>query len=166
MTDFDLGRRFDGAVCPISTLAHLSPDGLARHLECMAGALHERARYLVQLALLDEGASVDDQPSDEWEMERGDTRLRIRWSTDWIDVPGRRQQQRSRIEILSGERAGEVVEEVHAVTAWTPRTWAAAVAASPFELTATYDGDESGRPAIESGRGGQLLWHELTRAGG
>ena len=163
MTDFDLGRRFEGAVCPISTLAHLAPDDLARHLQCMAGHLHEGARYLVQLELLDEASTAEDQPPDEWEMERGGTRLRIRWSTDWIDVPARRQQQRSRIEILSGPRAGEVVEEVHPVTVWTPGAWAAAVASSPFVQTATYDGDAPGRPPIESGRAGHLLWHELTR---
>jgi SAM-dependent methyltransferase len=162
MTSFDLGRRFDGAVCPISTLAHLAPDDLARHLDHVASHLHVGARYLVQLALLGEGSTVDDQPPDEWDMERGEMRLRIRWSTDWIDVPARRQQQRSRIEILSGERAGEVVEEVHPVTVWTPGTWAAAVASSPFVPTGTYDGDDPGRPAIESGRAGQLLWHELT----
>jgi len=32
MTHFDLGRTFDGAVCPINTLLHLSPAELGRHL--------------------------------------------------------------------------------------------------------------------------------------
>jgi SAM-dependent methyltransferase len=162
MTDFDLGRRFDGAVCPIGTLALLSPGELARHLDRMAVHLHGGARYLIQLDLLDEASTVEDQPPYEWEMERGDTRIGVRWSTDWIDVPARRQQQRSRIEILSGPRAGQVVEEVHPMTAWTPGTWAAAIAASPFRQTGTYDGDEPGRPAVEAGRPGLLLWHELT----
>lgn len=31
MTDFDLGRTLDGAVCPINTLLHLTPEPLARH---------------------------------------------------------------------------------------------------------------------------------------
>ena len=44
MTDFDLGRTFDGAVCPINTLAHLSPGELARHLERMGRNLGPGAR--------------------------------------------------------------------------------------------------------------------------
>ena len=36
MTDFDLGRTFGAAVCPINTLGHLDEDGLARHLVCVA----------------------------------------------------------------------------------------------------------------------------------
>src|SRR5262249_29922507 len=109
-----------------------------------------------------EASTPVDQPPDEWEMERGDVRIRIRWSTDWIDVPARRQQQRSRIEILSGDRAGEVVEEAHPVTLWTPATWAAAIETSPFEQTAAYDGDAPGWPMVDQGRPRRLLWHELT----
>lgn len=49
------------------------------------------------------------------------------------------------------------------MTAWTPEAWAAAIAASPFIPTATYDGDDAARPRIETGVAGRLLWHELTR---
>jgi SAM-dependent methyltransferase len=163
MTSFDLGRHFDAAICPIGTLAHLAPDDLSRHLDRMAVHLRREAKYLVQLDLLGEASTPEDQPPDEWEMERGDRRVRIRWSTDWIDVPARRQQQRSRIEIQSGDRAGEVVEEAHVVTVWTPATWGAAIETSPFEQTAAYDGDAPGRPMVDQGRPRRLLWHELTR---
>lgn len=161
MTGFDLvGRQFDGAVCPINTLAHLLPGDLSRHLGCMGRHLREGARYLVQLDLLDDSSAIDDE---QWEMTDGETTLRVTWSTEEIDLGARCHRQRSRIEILSGARAGEVVEEIHSMTAWTPEAWAAAIAASPFISTATYDGDDAARPRIETGVAGRLLWHELTR---
>jgi SAM-dependent methyltransferase len=157
MTDFDLDRVFDGAVCPINTLGHLPPADLARHLEQMGRHLRPGACYLVQLQLGREARRS------EWEAERGGTRLRVTWATDWVDAAAGRQQQRSRIEVLSGERAGEVVEEVHPMTLWMPRAWAAAVARSPFEAKAVFDGAQEGYPRVEPGATGALLWHELTR---
>jgi SAM-dependent methyltransferase len=149
MTDFDLGRTFDGAVCPIGTLAHLSPAGLARHLERMARHLRPGARYLVQLQIGGEAYSS------RWETDE----VRVAWTTEHIDLAAGRQRQRSRIET----RAGEVVEEVHDMTLWTAAAWATAVAASPFVETALYDGAQDGYPVVPPGAEGPMLWHELTR---
>ena len=149
MTDFDLGRTFDGAVCPINTLGHLSPADLARHLERMGRHLRPGSRYLVQLQLGGEAHSS------EWERDG----VRVTWTTEHVDPAAGRQRQRSRIET----RAGEVVEELHELTLWTPAAWAAAVAASPFDETALYDGAQDGYPAVEAGSEGPMLWHELTR---
>jgi SAM-dependent methyltransferase len=149
MTDFDLGRAFDGAVCPINTLAHLTPAELAWHLERMGRHLPPGARYLVQLQLGGEAHSS------EWETEG----VRVTWATEHVDPAAGRQRHRSRIETP----AGEVVEEVHELTLWTPAAWAAAVAASPFAETALYDGAQDGYPAVEPGSEGPMLWHELTR---
>lgn len=151
MTDFDLGRTFDGAVCPINTLAHLSPAELGRHLERMGRHLRPGARYLVQLQLGGEAHSS------EWETNG----LRIVWATELVDRAAGRQQHRSRIELASGE----VVEELHELTLWTPETWAAALAASPFTQTAVFDGAEEGYPVVRPGSEGRMLWNELTRAG-
>ena len=151
MTDFDLGRTFDGAVCPINTLGHLSPADLGRHLERMGRHLRPGARYLVQLQL---GAELR---ASRWEANG----LRVTWTTERADVEAGRQYQRSRIET----QAGEVVEELHVLTLWTPEAWAAAVAGSPFALTAVFDGGRDGRPPVEPGTEGPLLWHELTRSG-
>jgi SAM-dependent methyltransferase len=151
MTDFDLGRTFDGAVCPINTLAHLSPEELARHLERMGRHLRPGARYLVQLQL------GGEMHTSGWEKNG----LRVEWATEHVDLAAGRQRQRSRIELASGE----VVEEVHELTLWTPGAWAAAVADSPFAQTATYDGAEEGYPAVRPGSEGRMLWNELTRAG-
>jgi SAM-dependent methyltransferase len=149
MTDFDLGRTFDGALCPINTLAHLSPGELARHLERMGRHLEPGARYLVQLQLGGEAHSS------EWETNG----VRVTWATEHVDLAAGRQQHRSRIELASGE----VVEELHELTLWTPEAWAAAVGASPFTATALFDGAQEGYPAVEPGSEGPMLWHELTR---
>jgi SAM-dependent methyltransferase len=162
IADFDLGRVLDGAVCPINTLAHLSPAELVRHLECMGRHLRPGGRYLVQLALRSESTSSPERPS-RWETERGGTRLRVTWQTVEIDLEEAVERQLSRIEVLDGDRAGEVVEEEHRVTAWSPHSWTAAVAASPFRYSAAYDGDAEGRPGVEPGTAGRLIWHELTR---
>ncbi len=159
IADFDLGRRFDAAICPINTLGHLTRDDLPRHLGCMAAHLLPGARYLVQLDLRD-----PDEPPPEarpWEVERAGVRARVEWSPGPID--GGVERQRSRIEVLTGERSGEVVEEEHPMTVWTPAAWAAAIAVSPFEYAAVYDGDRPERPRVEPGGGGHLLWHELVR---
>jgi len=149
MTAFDLGRTFDGAVCPINTLAHLTPAELAGHLERMGRHLRPGARYLVQLQLGGEAHSS------EWEANG----VRVAWTTEHVDLAAGRQRHRSRIET----RAGEVVEELHELTLWTPAAWAVAVAASPFAETALYDGAQDGYPAVEPGSEGPMLWHELTR---
>ena len=163
MTHFDLGRTFDGAVCPINTLLHLSPAQLGRHLHRMSEHLERRARYLVQVGLVE----TDQEPfaGSHWEESRGETTLKIDWVDEELDVVRGISRQRSRIEVLSGPRAGEVVEEVHDMTAWTPATWAEAIDASPFELVATYDGGTKGVwPRVDATATGGLLWHELQVA--
>jgi SAM-dependent methyltransferase len=160
ITDFHLGRTFEGAVCPINTLLHLSPDGLARHLDCMAR--HTR-RYLVQVGLVDR-SSYDPFAGSHWEAERGETKLKIDWQDEELDFERGLSRQRSRIEVLAGPRAGEVLEEIHDMTAWTPESWRAAIEASPFEEAATYDGGIAKDRWPEVGRDatGGLLWHELV----
>jgi hypothetical protein len=51
----------------------------------------------------------------------------------------------------------------HEMSFWTSETWGAAVAASPFEWTAVYDGASPGRPHLDFAASGGLLWHELVR---
>jgi SAM-dependent methyltransferase len=163
MTNFDLGAVFDGAVCPINTLLHLSSAELHRHLHHMARQLEPRARYLVQVGLVEAGQ--EPYAGSHWEASRGETSLRVDWVDEELDVVQGISRQRSRIEVLSGPRAGEVVEEVHEMTAWTPATWAEAIAASPFEQVATYDGGTKGQwPQVDAAAVGGLLWHELVVA--
>lgn len=149
MRNFDLGRRFDGAVSVVSTVGILGPDGLASHLESMARHLEPGARYLVQQGVF---AAEGERWRSEWEAERGDTKLHIVWEA--ID----RDRSRSRVEIVAGPRAGEVVEEEHVATFWTLEAWRQAIAASPFTEVACYDEEAE----VDLERGGDLLWHELV----
>jgi SAM-dependent methyltransferase len=162
MTDFDLGRTFGGAVSPINTLLHLTPSQLSLHLDCMERHLEPAARYLVQVGLVDP-EQQEPFAGSHWEASRGETRLQIDWVDEELDVAGGRSRQRSRIEVMSGPRAGEVIEEVHDMTAWTPDAWHAAVAASAFVQVATYDGNRKDRPPVGFDAAGGLLWHELQR---
>jgi SAM-dependent methyltransferase len=149
MTDFDLGRRFDGAVSVVSTVGIIGSDGLASHLESMARHLEPGARYLAQQGVFGAGAELWRS---EWEAERGATKLHVVWEA--ID----RERSRSRVEIVAGPRAGEVVEDEHVSTFWTVEAWREAIAASPFTEVATYDDQNK----VDLAQGGDLLWHELV----
>jgi SAM-dependent methyltransferase len=163
MTEFELGRTFDGAVSPINTLLHLTPAQLRRHLEVMVRHLQPGARYLVQVGLVDP-EQREPFASSHWEASRGETHMRIDWVDEELDVAGGRSRQRSRIHVLRGPRAGEVIEEVHDMTAWTPPTWRSAINTSPFTEIATYDGAHKDLwPRVEPTATGGLLWHELQR---
>jgi SAM-dependent methyltransferase len=161
MIEFDLGRAFDGAVSPINTLLHLTPEELQRHLEAMARHLKPGARYLVQVDLLAPGQHEPFAGS-HWEATRGDTRLQIDWVEEELDMAAGRSVQRSRIEVLDGPRAGEIIEEIHEMRAWTPARWQSAISTSAFTEVATYDGvHEDHWPLVASTATGGLLWHEL-----
>ena len=162
MTAFDLRRTFDGAVCPINTLAHLTPDGLGRHLERMARHLVPGGRYLAQVGLMDR-ESWDPTASHLAEATRGETKLRWEWADVEMDFERGTSRQRSRIWVLEGPRAGDVVEDIHEMTLWMPETWARAISASPFQQAATYDAGKKGEwPQVGSDATGGLLWHELV----
>ena len=154
ITDFSLGRSFDGAVCPINTLLHLSPTDLTRHLEAMAAHLRPGARYLIQLALYGPHPQLR---ASRWEISRGDTKLEITWATEHVEPP--RLRQRSVIDVTAGSRAGEVFDETHELTAWTPDEWSAAIERSRFRCTTVYGGDHK---RVPQGSTGPMLWHELT----
>jgi SAM-dependent methyltransferase len=159
MTDFDLGRAFDGAICPVNTLMHLSRAGLAAHLEAMARALVPGARYLVQLGMRGDG----DAPPSIWEADRDGTQLRVTWVPERRDEERGVELHRSRVEIVTGPRAGEVHEELHEMTVWSHRQWSEAVAAAGFEWSGMFDGMEPGCPRVGFDATGGLLWHELVR---
>jgi SAM-dependent methyltransferase len=160
MTDFDLDRRYDGAVCAISTLGLLGGDGLAPHLEAMARHLRPGARYLVQQGLAGE---VEDLWRSEWDAERDGVKLHVLFEALGRNADLAQEESRSKVRVLSGPRAGEVVEDRHTTAYWTPETWSEAIEASPLAQVACYDGALPARPAVELTSGG-YLWHELVAA--
>ena len=89
--------------------------------------------------------------------------MRAQWSVESRDANTGVELHHSLFEVLEGPRAGEVHTQVHEMSFWTTKTWGAAVAASPFEWTAVYDGTSPGRPRLEFTATGGLLWHELVR---
>jgi hypothetical protein len=78
----------------------------------------------------------------------------VEWMVEDINLGVGVETQRSRIEIQKGPGAGRVMTEVHRMAAWTPQRWAAAVARSPFNYAAVYDGDDDSRPRCPSVRRG------------
>jgi SAM-dependent methyltransferase len=159
MTDFDLGRTFGGAVCPVNTLRHLARASLVPHLEAMRRALEPGARYLVQLGIPGEG----EPQASLWEAERDGVQLRVTWTPEGRDPEHGVETHRSRVEILTGPRGGEVHEDVHVMTRWRHEEWREAVESAGLEWAAVHDGVEAGRPRVGFDATGGLLWHELVR---
>jgi SAM-dependent methyltransferase len=159
MAAFELGRSFDGAICAISTVAVLTSADCARHLACTARHLNPGGRYLVQLAIRDPEHPEGALHLSLWERAG----VRVTWSTEALDLVRGEERQGSKIEVLEGPSAGEVVEEVHVVTAWTPASWSKAVEASPFALEAVYDAALAERPRVKRDASGRLLWHVLVQ---
>jgi hypothetical protein len=164
MTKFDLGRFFYGAICPINTLAILTPDELVKHSHCMSHHLHSNARYLVQVAIREHNQS-DEKHSNgiQWEAERDDTRLRTKVLIAKTDYQNLRELHRFTITVENGPMAGQVLDEEHWMTMWTPESWHKVIDESLFRQTAQYDGDHSRRPSVPIGTPGNLMWHELIR---
>ncbi len=165
IVSFRLDRRFGGAVCPIDSLACLrDPADVARHLAAVAAHLDAPAKYLIQLELRDPADPWSGVAGSEWDATRGDVTLQVEWTVEEIDLSRGQEVQRSRIEIRSGPRRGEVFDEIHCMAAWTPERWTAVVAESPFTYAAIFDGDRDERRPLPVGSAGRLLWHELELA--
>jgi SAM-dependent methyltransferase len=167
IADFELGRRFDAAICPVSSLGYL-PDfaSVARHLGAMARHLEPGARYLVQLELnaLDGYRPTPVSEHSCWQRETSRGALRTSWfGRDW-DAARRIETQVSRFEFTSGPEAGSTVEEPHEMRIWCFEEWARLLEAAPFTWLASYDGSRAERPPLEiapSLERHTLLWHEL-----
>jgi hypothetical protein len=165
MTNFDLKRVFDGAICPINTLAILTPRQLAQHLDCMGRHLRTDARYFVQVAIRKSGKLNEDDGNKgfEWSARRGDISLRIRVKVDHVDYENMKELHSFQIIVDEGARAGEIIEEKHWMTRWISESWAEAINASQFIQHGQYDGDDLNFSLVKIGSPGNLMWHELLR---
>lgn len=163
-----MGGPFDGAVMPLGTFGYLPTDEDALcHLEGMSRQLRSGARYLVQFEVHTLAAYTPRAPGPtcQWDTPtpRGTLRCTVS-GRDW-DPQTRMATEISRYEILDGPEAGFVHEDEHHMRVWDWASWEAAIHASPFRQTASYDGNSRAREALPLGSDLEdraLLWHELT----
>ncbi len=169
MTQFDLGTRFDGALCPINSFGYLlSWDEALSHLNAVARHLRPGGKYLLQVDLLDTSVSVEYGRDDSttWEAEVDGVRVRCTWAALSFDAGTRCQTERSRFEVLDGPGAGRVVEEDHLQRKWNWPEWQALIAAAPLQQVAAYDAGAPARwqplPLNDEVEDSHLTWHELV----
>ena len=165
--DFDLGRTFDAAFCPVNSFGYLhTEDDLVRHLACVARHLRPGSRYLVQLGLRDVEnfrPLVVDTTS-QWDEDTPNGRLRTTWKSGAFDRASLIEKQISHFDWLTGPNAGQSAEFEHSIRVWSWSAWSRAIARSPLREVAAWDGDVAGRPALPVGpaiEGRLLAWHEL-----
>lgn len=169
--DFDLGRVFDGALCPVNSFAYLpDPAAAMRHLLVMARHLEPGGRYFVQLDLRAPETLRLNHPEEQgkWEVDHADGRIAATWYVRDYDPVTRMETQVSRFEFLTGERAGECIEDEHRMRLWDWAEWSGLVGDSPFVEAAAFDGNRSDRPPLPVGpalEGRPLAWHELVLEG-
>jgi SAM-dependent methyltransferase len=165
---FDLGRRFDAALCPVNSFGYLATDDdLARHLDTVARHLEPGGRYLVQLGLrdLDDLRPLAVDTTSRWDVDTPHGRLRTTWMSGGFDRATLLETQVSRFDWLTGPRAGSAAEFSHSIRVRDWDSWSRAVRASPFRENAAWDGDRADRPSLAIGpelEGHLLAWHELA----
>lgn len=162
MSDFDLGRTFDGAICPINSFCHLKTRAQAlAHLACVARHLDAGRVYLVQIDLKNDRSGGGNV----WEGERDGIRVRTSWAPGNYDSESGLETQVTRFEVLSGLRKGTVEEYATVMRVWSWDEWKALIDESPFHQRAAHDGNKADRPALPVGPGlnqAPLVWHELA----
>jgi SAM-dependent methyltransferase len=167
--DFDFGRAFDGAICPINSFGYL-PDkaSAARHLACVSRHLRPGGHYLVQLDLRSRHSPPQGEPADQgrWEVEAPSGRIAVAWFIRDYDPATRMETHVARFDLLTGPRAGERIEEEHKMRRWDHKEWSALVAASGFDQEEAFDGNLAERPRLSLGpelEERPLVWHQLRK---
>ena len=166
--DFDLGRTFDAAICPVNSVGHLhTHDDLVRHLACVARHLRRGGTYFVQLGLRDVAGyrPLAVGTASQWDVATPHGRLRTTWGSGAFDAASRVETQVARFAWLDGPRAGTESVFEHRMRLWDWDAWSRALAATPFRETAAWDGDFADRPPLAVGlslEGRLLAWHALT----
>lgn len=169
MARFDLERRFDAVICPVSSIAYLTTNGAAAaHLDSVARHLDAGSRYFVQLGLrnLHPFTPMEPGPNTQWEMDNPRGRVRCSWFGTDFDPETCIETEISRYEVLTGPEAGAVHEDMHAMRVWDWQTWSDLIAESPFRQRAAYDGNHKERPEVPLGPDLEeqlLIWHELEK---
>lgn len=156
VTSFDLDEACHLAVCPINSLAHLMTNAdMLSHLGAMSRNLYEGASYWIQLDLKD---PVNVGASEEWEFEYLGETLTSQWAcTGYHDGT---ETHISRFVFPDGR----VIEDDYEMRVWNYDTWARLLEASPFELSAAYEGGTFNPLAVDDGLNGErVFWQQLVK---
>ncbi|TNF85780.1 MAG: class I SAM-dependent methyltransferase [Gammaproteobacteria bacterium] len=156
VTDFDLDEACQLAVCPINSLAHLpDPAAMMSHLNAMSRNLYSGASYWIQLDLKIPG---DVGASEEWEFEYDGQTLLSQWACTGCHEGS--ETHVSRFVFPDGH----AIEDEYEMKVWTYGDWIQLIAASPFELSAAYEGGTFKPLAIgEQLAGERIFWQQLVK---
>ncbi|HEX7037566.1 MAG TPA: class I SAM-dependent methyltransferase [Pseudomonadales bacterium] len=145
MRDFALDVPADGAFCAVGSFGHLATvEDAQRHLAAMRTALASGAVYAIQVRLQPVRDTDARGPNEHstWEFEFDGERLSYAWFGRGIEARTAREVQVSRIEWLTGPRAGEVVETDHDMHIWDWPSWRDLLSSGGFRQVAALDPEQ------------------------
>ena len=167
MRDFVLESPVDGVFCAVGSFGHLATvQDARRHLLAMRAALAPGAPYAIQVRLQPVRDTDARGPNEHstWEFEFDGERLSYAWFGRGIDARTAREVQVSRIEWLSGPRAGEVIETDHDMHIWDWPSWRDLLSSTGFRQLEALDPDRSFAevPLGESLYEHPVVWHLIS----
>jgi len=157
VVDTVLDEACDLAVCPINSVAYLSPEQLAHHLGSMARNLRPGSSYWVQLDLRTSDR-LPAPPSQCWDFEFEGRTMRCEWFGESCD--GEWEVEVSR---FTCPATGEMVETRHRMKVWTWPAWRSVVAQGPFAQVAAFTNAFEPLPVDAGLQDVPLTWHQLVR---
>jgi hypothetical protein len=145
------------AVCPINSVAYLSPDQVAQHLESMARNLCLGSSYWVQLDLRTTDR-LPAPPSQSWDFEYEGRPMRCEWFGESCD--GEWEVETSRFTCAT---TGTVLEARHRMKVWPWSKWSSLIEDSPFTQIAAFTSAFESLPVDDGLQDVPLTWHQLVR---
>jgi SAM-dependent methyltransferase len=145
LRDFDLGTRFDAALCVGDSAAHLHDlDALVSHLTSVGRHLRPGAIYVMETAHPADFMGAAARTKRAWQVTRNGRRLRVRWGGPGDRFDPLTQLEHSTVTLTMTGRDGErptVVRDHLALRRWTPTEIDGATRASrALRVVATYGG--------------------------
>ena len=167
--EFSLREPCGGAFCAVGSFGHLAgPNDAGRHLQAIRSALVPGATYAIRLPLQE----IRDTPArgpnahSAWQFQHAGEHFAYSWFGRGIDGRSAREIQVSRIECLTGPRAGGVIETDHEMRIWGWPSWCALLSAARFTQIAALDPTAgfAALPLDESLHAHPVAWHLIAPA--
>jgi SAM-dependent methyltransferase len=122
-TDFDLGRRFDLAWCPINSLCHLTrEDEILAHLACVRRHLAPGGTYVVEIEIFRHDGPWDQGTPDRstWAVDQPDgTHVLATVTREECDLASRTCTERAHYRRVRGETILAEVCDLFPMRMWT-----------------------------------------------